>query len=339
VFELGPQAARFLEGYPTKWDDMVREAALCERYMSGLLKPGNFELHLVTARAKSPESARAKVLSKGYGHPAMQLTDQIGVRVITYFASDVDRVAALLRDALDVDDRQSPDKRSALGLREFGYRSVHLVARIRPTHLEMQFRSLASLRMEIQVRSVLEHAWAEIEHEVVYKAGIELPDDMRRRFSAIAGTLELLEMEFLELRRQRGALIEKYAAEYGSASGFEVPLDSARLIGALEVFRPEGLGWRASEAAGQPFPPRAEAACVEALAAAGVHTATELRHAIDSAQFSGMAIAYAASRGTVPSLLSHLTVAVIAVAAKDEGAARAFLAQLAEDVLGAIQDE
>jgi hypothetical protein len=49
---------------------------------------------------------------------------------------------------------------------------------------------------EIQVRSLLEHAWAEIEHEIVYKSGITQPDAVRRRFAALAGSLELFDSEF-----------------------------------------------------------------------------------------------------------------------------------------------
>jgi ppGpp synthetase/RelA/SpoT-type nucleotidyltranferase len=50
---------------------------------------------------------------------------------------------------------------------------------------------------EIQVRSILEHAWAEIEHEVVYKSGMEFPGQFKRRFAAIAGLLEMIDKDFL----------------------------------------------------------------------------------------------------------------------------------------------
>lgn len=339
VFELGPQAARFIATYSHKWEALESKATVCEQYVVNLLRPGNLELHLVSARAKTPESVRSKILEKSYGNPGRQLTDQVGVRVITYFAADVDRAASILRETLDVDDARSPDKRSALALREFGYRSVHLVARVRSEHLAMQFRELEGLRVEVQIRSVLEHAWAEIEHEVVYKAGVDLPQDMRRRFSAIAGTLELLETEFSELRRQRGALVSAYASDYGGGNGFEHRLDAARLMAALEVLRPDGLSWRFAENAGTPFPPRVEATCVKALAVVGIRTGAELQESLASDAFRNLSSDYAAVRATVPSRLSHLSVAVIAVACHDEGAARAFLGPLADELLGAVGAE
>ena len=336
MFEVGPQASGYLTRYANGWADLDRKAGLCEGYFKGVLKPTNIDLHLVSARAKTVDSTRDKVLRKRYGHPAMQLTDAIGVRVITYFASDVDSVAAALRDTLDLDERHSSDKRSVLALREFGYRSVHLVGRIRGDHLALQYRPIAQLRVEIQIRSVLEHAWAEIEHEVVYKAGIDLPEDIRRRFSAIAGTLELLESEFDALRRSRAELIDHHKVRFDEGLGFDEPLDASRLIAVLEVLRPGGLSWRAAEQAGQPFPPRIEATCTNALAAAEVRTGGELRDLLTSEAFSQRAHAYAAARGTVPSTLSHLSVAVIATTVKDEGAATAFLGQLADEVLGAV---
>ena len=49
---------------------------------------------------------------------------------------------------------------------------------------------------EIQVRTILQHAWAEIEHDIQYKSSITIPKDIRRRFMALAGLLEIADREF-----------------------------------------------------------------------------------------------------------------------------------------------
>jgi GTP pyrophosphokinase len=90
----------------------------------------NFDLHLVSARAKEPLSLLQKIRRKEYDDPATEFTDRLGVRVITYYAEDVDPVVETLKNALRIDDPWSDDKRVALALREFGYRSVHLLAQI-----------------------------------------------------------------------------------------------------------------------------------------------------------------------------------------------------------------
>jgi ppGpp synthetase/RelA/SpoT-type nucleotidyltranferase len=329
VAVLGPQAQGFLERYATQLKTLAANAKLAEAYVRELLAPGNFEIHAISGRAKGLDSVRTKILVKGYGHPAMQLTDQLGVRVITYFETDVDRVVAALNDLLQVDPSRSPDKRSALGLREFGYRSVHLVARPRANQLGMEYQALAALRFEVQVRSILEHAWAEIEHEVVYKAGIDLPSEDRRRFSATAGTLEILEHEFAALRQQRWDLVTMYAGQAEVGQGLDSPLDAARMLGLLESIRPEGLSWRKAAEAGSPFPPRIDATCAFALRRTGIATVADLADWFGSNAVKIAVAAYAAADGKIPAQLSHLSVVVLAIAARDIEVAMAFLPELA----------
>jgi hypothetical protein len=111
--------------------------------------------------------------------------------------------------------RRAAAKRVELGLHDFGYRSVHLIAKLKQGQvLSGQYQPLRDNWFEIQIRSILEHAWAEIEHEVVYKSGVDFPDEVKRRFARLAGSLELLDNEFLALREARESLIERYCAIY-----------------------------------------------------------------------------------------------------------------------------
>jgi hypothetical protein len=59
----------------------------------------------------------------------------------------------------------------------------------------------ARARGEIQIRTLLEHTWAEIEHDLGYKSTEAVPHPVRRRFSRLAGLLELADSEFVEIRR------------------------------------------------------------------------------------------------------------------------------------------
>src|SRR5438876_435182 len=117
---LSQKARRFYERYVERFDDLERAADIVERKARDVLGPHNFDLHLVTARAKDAASVLKKIRVKGYGDPARQLTDQIGLRVITYYESDVDRVSLVLRSAFEIDEKRSEDKRVSLGLTEFG---------------------------------------------------------------------------------------------------------------------------------------------------------------------------------------------------------------------------
>src|SRR5205085_6657438 len=78
------------------------------------------------------------------------------------------------------------------------------------------------LKVEIQTRSILQHAWAEIEHDIGYKRASGLPSAFQRRFSRLAGLLEMADQEFVsinsELRKYRLTLWGEIKASPGSVS-------------------------------------------------------------------------------------------------------------------------
>lgn len=79
----------------------------------------------------------------------------------------------------------------------FGYRSVHYLAKLRDSRAQLlEYKRFAGLVVEIQARTILQHAWAEIEHDVQYKARTALPAEVRRRFMSLAGMLEVADREF-----------------------------------------------------------------------------------------------------------------------------------------------
>lgn len=161
----------------------------------------------VTGRAKSVASFAGKAARSVEGVPAFddpltQITDTIGLRVITYVHSDVDAVVDLLGDQVVVlDDRDMGRETASEG--RFGYASRHLLVRLDPAR-ETQ-PALAALRgrqAQVQIRTVLQHAWAEFEHDIRYKGTVpdEHVPDLDRRFTLAAGLLELADREFSMIR-------------------------------------------------------------------------------------------------------------------------------------------
>lgn len=161
----------------------------------------------VTGRAKSVASFAGKAARTVDGVPAFddplaQITDVIGLRVITYVHSDVDAVVDLLGDQVVVlDDRDMGRETASEG--RFGYASRHLLVRLDPARESQP--ALAVLRgrqAQVQVRTVLQHAWAEFEHDIRYKGTIpdEHVPDLDRRFTLAAGLLELADREFSMIR-------------------------------------------------------------------------------------------------------------------------------------------
>ncbi|MGZ8842526.1 MAG: GTP pyrophosphokinase [Pyrinomonadaceae bacterium] len=330
---LSVQAKAFYRHYQGNLPELKDAAAQLELFIAEVLRYSNLDLHIITARAKSAHSVLSKIRRKKYGAPRRQLTDEIGVRVVTYYENDVDRVAELLRDRLNVDERRSVDKRTQLDIQEFGYRSVHLISRLRDSDAKQPTYSLLKDQLfEVQIRSILEHAWAEIEHEINYKAGIKFAEPFRRTFGAIAGSLEILEAQFLALKRERNLLIGQYKIAYDKGLDVDEELDAARLLALLEVLRPNGLSWRTAEENGRQFPPRIEATCVSALAAVGIRTANQLKSVVRTPRFRGAVKRFANNIGLDPAESSHFALSVIAVGITNPQALLEEYPELVEDI-------
>jgi putative GTP pyrophosphokinase len=78
-----------------------------------------------------------------------------------------------------------------------GYQSVHFIVKLSETRINLpEYKQYKNLMCEIQVRTVMQHAWAEIEHDIQYKSSITIPADLRRRFITLAGLLEVADHEF-----------------------------------------------------------------------------------------------------------------------------------------------
>jgi putative GTP pyrophosphokinase len=175
------------------------------------------KIHSVELRLKSRASLAHKLARPDRDYLGLwDVTDLIGLRVITYFEDAVDRVGELLERHLPVDLGSSIDKRRR-DVGAFGYRSLHYVCRLDPgvgpgdgpgdSDGDGDDGLPAHARCEVQVRTVLEHAWAEIEHDLGYKATEAVPAAVRRRLHRLAGLLELADQEFVAIRRD----LEEYA--------------------------------------------------------------------------------------------------------------------------------
>ena len=137
-----------------------------------------------------------------YPDPLVGITDQIGLRVITYIHDDVAAVADVLSEELAVlDDRDMGEETAREG--RFGYASRHLLISVDASRtVPGVYESLRRRSASVQVRTVLQHAWAEFEHDIRYKGSVpeEHAPDLDRRFTLAAGLLELADREFTAIR-------------------------------------------------------------------------------------------------------------------------------------------
>lgn len=166
-----------------------------------VLQERNFSVHSVVSRVKSEASLQHKINNPQKNYVSLEdITDICGLRIITHFADEVDQIAALLEQEFTIDAAHSIDKRKMLAPDRFGYLSLHFVVSLSPKRLQLtEYRRFAGLKIEIQIRSLLQHAWAEIEHDLEYKQPVT-GAETRRDFSRLAGLLEFADLEFEKLR-------------------------------------------------------------------------------------------------------------------------------------------
>lgn len=238
--------------------------------IESLVKSAGIDVLTVACRTKSRSSALGKIERKGYREPARQLMDLSGIRVVVYFESDVQRVADVIARAFRVDEENSRNRDELMLVNEIGYRSAHYVCDIGDVRAALpEFRGMSGLKFEFQVRTVLQHAWAELAHDRNYKFGGKLPRGMERQLYLYAGMLEIADKGFDELSRQ----IDAYAGQLSSETREDFM--SARLD---SISLPEFVR-RWSEENQFVLEPALEKEVPELLrelAAIGIHTVAEL---------------------------------------------------------------
>jgi ppGpp synthetase/RelA/SpoT-type nucleotidyltranferase len=203
-----------------------------ERLIRDFLMSEGIQFVDVAARVKERGSLEGKILRKGDGRykDLSDITDICGARVITYLEGDVRRVSEIVEREFTVDRDNSIDKSRPVDPDRFGYRSVHYVVAHRRDRVKLrEYSRFAGLKVEIQIRSILQHAWAEIEHDLGYKSAEDVPMLVKRRFSRLAGLLELADEEFMTIRDELKDYEQSLPARLAE-SATELPIDAESML-------------------------------------------------------------------------------------------------------------
>ncbi len=170
----------------------------------------------IESRIKSEESLAGKLELKGTKYATLKdITDIFGVRIITFYVDDVDKVASVVDRLFDVDWENSVDKRKLHEIDSFGYLSLHYICSVPD----------CPYRFEIQMRTILQHAWANMNHDTGYKSGVEVPRDYLRDMNRLAGMLELIDEQFSRIRTDINNYRRNVQSLVASGRLEEVPLD------------------------------------------------------------------------------------------------------------------
>ncbi|HCR4060906.1 GTP pyrophosphokinase family protein [Proteus mirabilis] len=191
-----------------KWFDEVQPSheRLTESVVTiieNLLKSKGVDYLSVSGRTKEKKSALEKIARKKYKEPSKEMTDLSGIRIIVFIESDIKKVSQIIEDAFNIDKENSSNQDKKLSVDRIGYRSVHFVCDIGDERASLpENDGLKGLKFEFQVRTILQHAWAELAHDNSYKFKEGLPPDLERRLYLYAGMLEIADRGLNELSQE-----------------------------------------------------------------------------------------------------------------------------------------
>jgi ppGpp synthetase/RelA/SpoT-type nucleotidyltranferase len=170
----------FINTYAKEHDFYDRVARLAAHKLDAELQEAGIR-SIVTSRAKSVARLKAKCGQReeqsGKRYSSVEeiysdIVDLAGVRVALYFPGEIAQVGGIVNSLFDqvVPRKRFPNlTRARNGNRFSGYSAVHYLIQIKEHDLSEPQKSYAKVQIELQVASILMHAWSEVEHDLVYK--------------------------------------------------------------------------------------------------------------------------------------------------------------------------
>ena len=210
------QAQAILEEYRAAKPVLEQMQAKIPARVRALLDEAGIVVASIESRIKDERSLAGKLELKGMKYASLgDITDVFGMRIITFYTDDVDKVASAVDRLFDVDWENSVDKRKLLEVDSFGYLSLHYICK------DSEF----PYRFEVQMRTILQHAWANMNHDTGYKSGVEVPVEYRRNMNRLAGMLELVDEQFSRIRSEINDYRRQVQSLVASGRLEEVTLD------------------------------------------------------------------------------------------------------------------
>ncbi|MCR5861205.1 hypothetical protein LRS05_03170 [Flavobacterium sp. J372] len=208
---------------------------LLHQLLTSLLNSSGIKYHVIECRTKTLDSLSEKTERKEIQNLS-DITDISGLRIILYYQDDVDKVVDMIKSNFVIDDKNSINKADLYSSNEFGYLSLHYIVSInKKRNILPEWALYKSLKSEIQIRTVLQHSWASISHELSYKKQYDIPKELQRKLFRLAGLFELADEQFLKIRDEHESL-KTHIENVGQADKIEN--EKINLLTISYVFQP-----------------------------------------------------------------------------------------------------
>ena len=274
--------ARSLEQYSALLPRLNAASEAIGDAIRARLRDDGLNHHTVQARVKDPGSVKEKLdrlTADGrfkYERGLEQLDDLIGVRIIMFLEPDIADVATALKGQFgcrEDDDKTSSQRRNG----QIGYAGRHLILEVPAGNVPVGCHTFIGERFEVQIRTVLQHAWAAFEHDIRYKGLAEANAEVDRAFTMASTLIELADAQFSAIndivKRRQAESTAEFAANPATELTGDILHDMlARLLPEHPRSQARQYGWLG-----------------DVLAANGVRTVADAEKLFGAADWSGVA--------------------------------------------------
>ena len=217
-----------MEDYRRYKDDFIRLGDIVHEKLREIADDAGILVMGIEHRVKSEKSLEGKLYKNGEWYQKFDdLTDILGERVICYFGDEVDKFGKLVEKEFVIDWENFSDKRALIKADTFGYLSLHYICSL-PEDKGYP-KELCGRRFEIQIRTILQHAWSAINHDLGYKNKYGVPREVTREFARLAGLMEIADDEFIRVRDAMNRYTEKIHEKITGDSADDVLIELVSL--------------------------------------------------------------------------------------------------------------
>jgi len=180
----------------------------------------------IQKRIKTWSSIKDKILDQNLKLKSIeQLQDLIGLRTVFLYTRDLKLIEGIIKRTFIV--KKQYDTSDKLAENQFGYSSIHFVIQFPKDWLKVPSLSeFGKFSAEIQIRTLAQHIWSEVSHELQYKSKVDVPKNLIRPIYRASALLETVDLEFERLLYER----EEYRKQIDEKIDQELNVDNIEQI-------------------------------------------------------------------------------------------------------------
>ncbi|WP_394910616.1 GTP pyrophosphokinase family protein [uncultured Robinsoniella sp.] len=193
------------------WGHIIQDY-ICTQLKTKKIEPlALFKIYPIVPRLKLTNSLVYKAFyhpNKKYSDPYTEITDKVGIRFVVLTVDDINIVKDIIESnnewkfSKDRDFEEEKLQKPEL----FEYQSVHYIVRNKVAIQDGNITILQNTPCEVQIRTLLQHAYAELSHDIIYKSKEKILPKMKRDFAKSMALIETTDGVFKEVKK----MVDRY---------------------------------------------------------------------------------------------------------------------------------